>query len=388
MAVKEGKKSLTWRSINNWLHLWLGLISGLIVFVVCLTGVAFVFHDEINTMANRKVTSVQVPSGGKKVSPDVILSNVRQSYPKIMLMQYTQYNDSSKSVKIMCFDRSVQPALLGLGNIYANPYTGEVLKIDFTYGIFRYIAEIHANLLMGKIGLQIVRIATVIFLIELISGLVWWWPKKWNKSIVNKSFKLKFNANWKRLNIDLHNVLGFYALPLGIILTITGLVITYEPVKDAVFTLFSGRIERISMQKSLPKADSTRSALPLDTLLAAYQNITAPQLTFGVPNPKSGSIMVRTEQETSMVTYRGQVDYVDVYSGNKIALSPAFESEVYMQNMNLSLHLGTWYGIPSKIITFIVCLICTSLPITGFIIWYNRKFKKKKKNNYSLPINE
>lgn len=376
---KENKQQKSsWRKINNWLHLWLGLISGIIVFIICLTGVAFVFHDEINNFVNKEVRYVEVPKHPEKIAIESVLSNVKKQYPEIMLMQYTTYKDPSKSVKIMCFDRSAKPPLLGLGNIYVNPYSGKVLKMDFTYGIFRFIAEVHANLLLGKIGLQIVRISTIIFLIELISGLIWWWPKKWNKTNVNKSFKIKWNANWKRINIDLHNVLGFYALPLAMVLTITGLIITYEPVKNAFFTVFSGTTERASIRTALPSADSTKTAMPIAKLIAPYKDVNKPQMTIGIPNPKSGALMIRTEQETSMVTYRGDIHYVNIYSGKKLDLSPEILTEMNMENMNLSLHLGTWYGLPAKILTFLICLICTSLPITGFIIWYNRKFKKKK----------
>ncbi|AYN04263.1 PepSY-associated TM helix domain-containing protein [Flavobacterium sp. 140616W15] len=118
--------------------------------------------------------------------------------------------------------------------------------------------------------------------------------------------------------------------------------------------------------------------MPLADLLAPYEKAAVPQITIGIPNPKSGALMIRTENETSMVTYRGDITYVNIYSGEKLDLNSQLLTELKMENMNLSLHLGTWYGLPAKILTFIVCLICTSLPITGFIIWYNRKFKKKR----------
>src|SRR5690606_36270079 len=43
------------------------------------------------------------------------------------------------------------------------------------------------------------------------------------------------------------------------------------------------------------------------------------------------------------------------------------------------IHLGDIFGIFSKVIYFIVCLIATSLPVTGTIIWLNKLKKKKKK---------
>lgn len=42
-----------------------------------------------------------------------------------------------------------------------------------------------------------------------------------------------------------------------------------------------------------------------------------------------------------------------------------------------ALHIGDVYGMFTKIIYFFACLIATSLPITGTLIWLN-KMKKKK----------
>jgi uncharacterized iron-regulated membrane protein len=41
------------------------------------------------------------------------------------------------------------------------------------------------------------------------------------------------------------------------------------------------------------------------------------------------------------------------------------------------LHVGAFFGFPGKILAFIMSLFCASLPITGFIIWWGRRNKKK-----------
>ncbi|MGY0037795.1 PepSY domain-containing protein [Pedobacter sp. NJ-S-72] len=43
-----------------------------------------------------------------------------------------------------------------------------------------------------------------------------------------------------------------------------------------------------------------------------------------------------------------------------------------------SLHLGDVYGMFTKLIYFLACLIATSLPVTGTLIWLNKMKKKKK----------
>jgi uncharacterized iron-regulated membrane protein len=58
-----------------------------------------------------------------------------------------------------------------------------------------------------------------------------------------------------------------------------------------------------------------------------------------------------------------------------------------------AIHMGSFYGTFSKIIYFITCLIGTSLPVTGIIIWINKLRKKKtkkasevKKGEVSVPL--
>jgi uncharacterized iron-regulated membrane protein len=47
--------------------------------------------------------------------------------------------------------------------------------------------------------------------------------------------------------------------------------------------------------------------------------------------------------------------------------------------MNYDIHVGQILGLTGKIIAFLASLICASLPITGFIIWWGKRNKKGKK---------
>jgi uncharacterized iron-regulated membrane protein len=48
-----------------------------------------------------------------------------------------------------------------------------------------------------------------------------------------------------------------------------------------------------------------------------------------------------------------------------------------LRKMNYDIHVGSILGFPGKVMAFLASLIGASLPITGFLIWYGRKFKKK-----------
>ncbi|MNL34360.1 hypothetical protein D3C87_1563290 [compost metagenome] len=47
--------------------------------------------------------------------------------------------------------------------------------------------------------------------------------------------------------------------------------------------------------------------------------------------------------------------------------------------MNYGIHTGQILNLPGKIIAFIVSLIAAALPVSGFVIWYGRRKKKRKK---------
>ena len=49
-----------------------------------------------------------------------------------------------------------------------------------------------------------------------------------------------------------------------------------------------------------------------------------------------------------------------------------------------ALHTGSIYGIFTKLLYFFACLVATTLPVTGTIIWID-KLKKKKRNATPTP---
>ncbi|MCK7555443.1 PepSY domain-containing protein [Chitinophaga sedimenti] len=49
-----------------------------------------------------------------------------------------------------------------------------------------------------------------------------------------------------------------------------------------------------------------------------------------------------------------------------------------VRRLVLPVHSGSIYGWPTKIVAFAGCLFAVSLPVTGFLVWWNRKKKKPK----------
>ncbi len=216
----------------------------------------------------------------------------------------------------------------------------------------------------------------------LISGLILWWPKNFKKIALKQSFKIKWNARFKRLNYDLHNVLGFYAMLITILLALTGVVWTYQWIANSIYRLAAGKLPSTDeIYTSKPQAKLSNIS-PLDQIFINAKRILIVQdrITLSLTDTTKGVIYVNGYPNDN--AYYGSDDLqFDQY--NAKLLTSKFNSRKNngerLLAMNYDIHVGSIFGLSGKIIAFMASLIAASLPITGFIFWLGRR---KKKKNY------
>ncbi|MCW3466451.1 PepSY-associated TM helix domain-containing protein [Chitinophaga nivalis] len=374
-TTRKKEKSLLSR-INAWLHLWLGISSGLIVVFVAFTGTVIVYCDELLDLSAGKSLYVKEVKDNR-LPVDTLLKNIQLAFPEReapVLM--TSFKDPERTVKFRMFSDEK-----GLSMVYVDPYSGVVLKDDGFAHFFYIMAHLHSSLLLHDPGIWIVDIATIIFLIELITGLVLWWPAKWTQRTREASFTIKWKATFKRLNYDLHNVPGFYSLLPALVLTITGLLIAFEPLMDMTSKTFGGR-EMHEWEASLPGYQAGRQQADVNQTIGEmfrqHPDARAAELAL-YDWDSSGYYTMWVARKMGLKSAEGaHLKVIDKYSGASLAIPPQHERAEVIDNINWTLHMGVWRGQLGKFVTFVAGLICTSLPITGFIIWWGRGRKKKK----------
>ncbi|NSL90841.1 PepSY domain-containing protein [Chitinophaga sp. Mgbs1] len=375
--------------ISAWLHLWLGLVAGIIFVIVCLTGCIWVFNEEITTMLEPE-TRVAVQHNRPVITPSRIMEVVDKEFPGKIPGGVTFRE--GKTVEVYVGERR------GGSILKLNPYTGEVVKKEIRKegqtGFFRWILNGHRFLwLPYKIGRPIINYSTLVCVITLLTGLALWWPKRWNKNTRNQSFKIKWGASFKRVNYDLHNVLGFYALLILLAIGLTGMVWGIEWFSKGLYWTTSGG--RTLPEYVEAKSDTTQAGKHTYTLAAAmdkaWQEVTTkhPQasgfyLTFPVKK--------RPEAAIAIYVYPSKGRFFDSqgYMFDQYTLSPVKANKLYEQSyqeaafgdrlrkMNYDIHVGSILGLPGKFLAFFASLIGASLPITGAIVYFGKKKKKKK----------
>lgn len=418
--MKEQRDNTTWkkvRSLLNTIHLWLGVGSGLIIFVVCLTGTVYTFSSEIQKLTDSHIHKVQVPQNATRLATETIIEKVLTSVKGGVVQSVVIPSDANASYQVVvgAADKgegkkndggekkteakkegevkkrgeakkgaeSKAPAGRARGTTYfVDPYTGAILGTGETSSseFFMVMFRMHRWLSLDmEIGRPIVGVATIIFAILIITGMVIWFPKKvknWRQGL-----KVKTDGNWKRLNHDLHNALGFYSAIFLLIMALTGLTWSFQWYKEVYVNMFSSKTKEAKPKELFSTPGESKASIERYMLAAGEVLPYEGDYRINLPRDSAGVVTVTKTGSGFFATSVGDRVTLDQYSAHVLA-TDIFADKPFGDQMVSSikaLHIGSFAGMFSKIIYFVTCLIGTSLPVTGVIIWINKLRKKKTK---------
>ncbi|MDT0642263.1 PepSY-associated TM helix domain-containing protein [Zunongwangia sp. F363] len=370
------KKKYTLRKFINDVHLWLGLASGIILFLVCFSGTMLVFEDEIKGLF---AEDFKVEAQEQKISIDS-LAVMLQAEGEVTAVKISDEDNLPYEFRVKTSPEDRRGSVF-----YVDPYMGKILKAQANPldGFFMTMFRMHRWLLLDStIGRPIVGVASIIFFFLAISGIVLWFPKKWKWKNFKPGFKIKFSARWKRINHDLHNTLGFYACIFLVIMVLTGLCWSFGWYRDAGSEVLG---TKIFGNRGGPKIQSEGDFAPGERLSisAIYDNASErldyPGTTnISFPSSEKGVYQIRKYDESNFSPV--VADELILDQNGEMLSQELFEQKglnVQIASLIKPIHTGEVFGIFSKVIYFLACLIATSLPVTGTIIWLN-KMKKKK----------
>lgn len=361
------------------LHLWLGLTSGLLVFIIAITGSIYAFQEEISNLTQPYRYSEK--QNKEYLLPSEIVSIAEKELPGKHI-HAVMYPGEGKSAKVIFYSEEEEYYYF----VYVNPYSGKVLSVsDENSGFFRFILDGHFYLwLPAEIGQPIVAWVTLIFFAMVVSGIILWWPR--NKNNKRQKFSIRWNARWRRKNYDLHSVIGFYVSWVAIIFIITGLVWGFQWFNKGYYYLISGGNEFIEYENPISEyKKSDENNLPsIDRvwikLMKEYNNSVA--IEVHTPEDSLSTIAVNINPDPSTY-WQTDYRYYDQYSLKELSVKHMwgrFEdsstADVLMK-MNYDIHVGSILGITGKILACLFSLLIASLPITGFLLWRGRVNKSK-----------
>lgn len=360
-------------------HLIVGFISGLVLFIVAITGAMYSFKTEIEalTQSYRKVDL----EPKAMIPPSEALEIGQQTLPDIEIHGVI-YRKADDALEVVYY----QEEPLYYGAAYLNPYSGELLKTkDFYKSFFGFALRGHIALWLPlHIGQPIVAIATLFFLLMFVSGLILWWPKK---SGSTKSFAFTREAKPSVRRLEWHKVIGFYVVWLALILVLTGMTWVFKGFDRAVYKAMGGKLET---HFSMPASDTTNTirmdsvAKPIDLLWANLKQ-QYPEMPFIEIHAVYDSVSTFLVELNSDPSKYWKTDYLYF---DQHTLEPVESNTIYgrleqagipekIKRMYYDMHTGAIWGLPGKIIMFLASLFIASLPLTGFLLWWSRRREQK-----------
>jgi len=395
------------------IHLYLSLSAGIVIAIVCFTGAALVFEKEMQMFIYPERYRVEV--GLQHISIVQLITTLQRQVPDAKVRSVKVYSDPKRSIEFNYSlkaekgseevqKKGVDERVSKAGNkkdltfenkpgikppegdrgptmqAFMNPYTGDLIsQYDHRNSFFFTMFSLHRWLLMGDAGKLIVGISTSIFLFILITGIVLWWPK--NKKVLQQRLKLKWMGRWKRINHDLHIVIGFYAAVFLFTFAFTGLAWSFQWFNDGIYWITGTDTKRPEAPASVIP-ENTKAVTPDAVYAAAFQlQPDAEYYTINLPREATASYSVTLLNKKAAHERASDQLYFDQYSGGLIGKSLFLERNLGQRTRSTfyPVHVGSIGGMPGRIIAFVACVAGFTFPVTGTILWISRLRKKKKK---------
>lgn len=129
-----------------------------------------------------------------------------------------------------------------------------------------------------------------------------------------------------------------------------------------------------TINNQLPTVNYAEILQQTDSILPYENAVTRVTL----PLKENQSVMIRKKSDAFLAYDAADKLQFNPYTNTLVSKS-LFKDEIFgskVASLIRGIHVGSFVGFSGKLIDFLCCLIATSLPITGTIIWIN-KLKKK-----------
>ena len=373
------------------IHLWLSVPFGLIITVICLSGAALVFEDGVTELCRRDLYYVEKVSGAP-LPVEYLIEKVAGTLPDSVAVTGVSISSDAERAYQVNLSKPRR------ASVYVDQYTGEVKGRHERAPFFLTMFKLHRWLLDGMKpdggifwGKMIVGVSTLMFVFVLISGIVIWWPR--TKKALKNSLKIAVGKGRRRFWYDLHVAGGMYALVLLLAMALTGLTWSFSWYRAGFYKVFGVEMKQRAGHGALQTAHGTPQTAhggksgrnsseegrgnrehtsPYTCWQQVYEELKARNAGYKQITVSNGSASVSFERF-------GNQRAADRYAFNpqdgeitEVTLYKDTDASGKMRGWIYSVHVGSWGGMFTRILTFIAALLGGTLPLTGYYLWLRR----------------
>lgn len=375
------------RKIIFWCHLPVGVIGGVVILIMCVTGVLLAYEKQITLWADTHAFKSAPPSAqARHLSVATLIENARNSRGAVPA-SITLRSDASAPAEIG-FGRETTP-------LFVNPYTGRVLGegSQTVRNFFRTMTDWHRWLGAKGDNRDVARAITgacnLGFLFLVMSGFYLWWPRNWNLKSVRNVVWFKRGLTAKARDFNWHNAIGFWSAGPLFIIVLSSVVISYTWAGNLVYRIAgetpparraNTRNANASKEATVNFNDLDAAWLQAEQQVSDWQSISlilssAPQLTFNIDSSAGGQPQKRAQL------------VLDRATGNVVRWEPfsSYSRGRQLRSILRFAHTGEVLGIPGQTIATAVSIGGAVLVATGlglalrrFFAWLKKRARSKQ----------
>ena len=222
------------RKIIFWIHLACGVVAGIFIFLMCVTGALLSFQANILKFAESEMRVVTPPENAQRLSAREIIGKVLEARPNAKPSNITFQNDANAAANV---------ALGREGQVFVNPYSGEITGegAKSWRSAFRSVEDFHRWLSLSgdarTVGKAVNDACNFAFLFLAVSGVYIWFPRRLQWQNFKSVLWFRRGLSGKARDFNWHNTIGFWSSLVLIILTLTAIVMSYQWANNLVYTI-------------------------------------------------------------------------------------------------------------------------------------------------------
>lgn len=382
------------------LHTWVGITSGILLFICFLAGGLSMFQHDLSKWATPERQSLNAISSTQYKS---LVQQVQAEYPETLKsfqlnldskefhyapMQWKakeQVKDSEHGIDL--HQNAMLATLNDDGTIHVEQEN--LSKLGWLIEQLHETAGIPGSLGDHTLGMYIMGIVAALYFLALMTGLIVLLP-----TLVKDYFAIRTGKNKKRFWLDAHNVIGITSFPFHIIICVTVISFAYH---DVIYSAIGGLASKDKPLFARPTAAKiVEPVAPLDVEKVfakiqqqapeyqissiSFNNLDNPAKASARANLYSADQMLRGDNFDVMVFN----PYQDKpYSTNNLNTHATAMDQV-IRSM-FSLHFGNYGGDFTRWLYFIFGIGGAFLFYSGNILWIESRIKRQKNPKLTIP---
>lgn len=366
------------------LHLYIGLVFGLLFILLGLTGTVISWRDEIDKWLNpdllEAASATRIPVGAATVESVTakLMADPQYGKPNLLMLPTNEHD-----VFVAWYPIKGPEAGPGRSRqVMIDPITLAVKGERFwgVPGLSRQqlmptVFHLHRYLLSGETGKTIIGVTGMMLFISVVLGIVLWWPKLTRRAL-KQSVRITHGGSWSRFIYTFHRAGGIFVAPVLATIAFSGWYLNLPkwvtPIIGSVMT-----VSPPAKHHSDTPPPGTHAITPAQAMTAAQKQFPGALVTrVSLPRKPGDAYEVRLRQDGEVRADSGATRlWLDAYTGRPLGVRDprAAPSGDTFINWLFPLHTGEAFGTFGRAFITVFGLIPLAFAVTGVLIWWKRR---------------